>query len=92
MENSTIRATIIIPISRFKICCPLNTKGAPLTRPWSFPKAIIDPVKVIAPIATPKDISILLAVFIEPILPIPYDSGESKAVYATSTAANPTKL
>ena len=87
-----IKTTIATPIRRLTICCPLNTNGAPLIIPWSLPKAIIEPVKVIAPMAKPKDISNLLALFIDPILPIPYDSGDNNAVYATRTAATPTKL
>ena len=35
--------------------------GAPLMRPESFRNAITEPVKVIAPIATPIDISTRLA-------------------------------
>ncbi len=38
--------------------------GAPLMRPESLRKAITEPVKVMAPMATPSDISIRLALWI----------------------------
>ena len=40
--------------------------GEPDIIPLNFKKAIIEPVKVIAPIAAPNDISIKLAIFIFP--------------------------
>ena len=40
---------------------PGSMIGLPLMRPESFRKAITEPVKVMAPIATPSDISIKLA-------------------------------
>ena len=52
----------------------------------------IDPVKVIAPIAAPKDISIRLAILIFPGEPKLNTSGLRKAEIATKTAARPTKL
>ena len=60
--------------------------------PLNFKKAIIDPVKVIAPIAAPKDISIKLAILIFPGDPKLNTSGFRKAEIATKTAASPTKL
>ena len=48
----------------------MKTKGFPETKPWSFPKAIIDPVKVTAPIAVPIDISIKLPIGIDPTVPM----------------------
>ena len=60
--------------------------------PRSFKKAIIDPVNVIAPIETPKDISIKLAILIFPDEPKLKTSGFKKADIATNTAARPTKL
>ena len=66
--------------------------GEPDIIPLSFKKAITDPVKVIAPIAAPKDISIRLAILIFPSEPKLNTSGLRKAEIATKTAAKPTKL
>ena len=66
--------------------------GDPDIIPLSFKKAITDPVKVIAPIAAPKDISIRLAILIFPDEPKLNTSGLRKAEIATKTAARPTKL
>ena len=49
--------------------------GAPLMRPDSFRNAITEPVKVSAPMATPSDISIRLAAWIWPGLPMSKASG-----------------
>ena len=48
------------------MCCPGKVIGEPDIIPLNFKKAIIDPVKVIAPIAAPRDISIRLAILIFP--------------------------
>ena len=66
--------------------------GEPDITPLNFKKAITDPVKVIAPIAAPKDISIRLAILIFPGEPKLNTSGLRKAEIATKTAARPTKL
>ena len=66
--------------------------GEPDIIPLNFKNAIIDPVKVIAPIEAPKDISIKLAILIFPGKPKLNTSGLRKADIATNTAANPTKL
>ena len=50
--------------------------GAPLMRPDSLRKAITEPVKVTAPMATPSDISTRLALWMWPSVPM------SKAVGA----------
>ena len=60
--------------------------------PLNFKKAIIDPVKVIAPIAAPRDISIRLAIFMSPCTPKLNTVGFKNAEIATNTAAKPTKL
>ena len=60
--------------------------------PRSLRKAIIDPEKVIAPMAAPSDISIKLASFIFPTTPKLKASGFKKAEIATKTAARPTRL
>ena len=49
--------------------------GAPLIRPDSLRNAMIEPVKVMAPIATPSDISIRLAVLMAPTWPMPNAAG-----------------
>ena len=66
--------------------------GEPDMIPLSFKNAITDPVKVIAPIAAPRDISIKLAILMLPCVPKLKTSGFKKADIATKTAANPTKL
>ncbi len=49
--------------------------GLPDMRPDSFRKAMIEPVKVMAPMAAPSDISIRLAVRMAPGVPMPKASG-----------------
>ena len=49
--------------------------GAPLMRPDSFRNAITEPVKVMAPMATPSDISIRLWPWIAPSEPMPKAAG-----------------
>ena len=51
-------------------CWNLKTIGLPDIVPCNFPKAKTDPEKVIAPINVPILISIKLAIFIDPNLPI----------------------
>ena len=80
------------PKIKFNMCWPLNNIGDPDIIPLSLRNAIIDPVKVSAPIATPNDISIKLAIFISPGEPRLKTSGFKKADIATKTAAKPTKL
>ena len=87
-----MRANIDRPSIRFIKCCPLKVIGEPDMIPLNFKKAIIDPEKVIAPIAAPKDISIRLASFIFPSVPKLKASGLRKADTATKTAAKPTRL
>ena len=66
--------------------------GDPDIIPLNLRKAIMDPVKVMAPIAAPRDISIKLAILIFPGDPKLKTSGFKKADIATNTAARPTKL
>ena len=66
--------------------------GEPDIIPRSFKKAIIDPEKVIAPIAAPIDISIKLESLISPGEPRLKACGFKKADIATKTAARPTRL
>ena len=49
--------------------------GAPLMRAESFRNAMIEPVKVMAPIATPSDISTSDALLMLPRVPMPNASG-----------------
>ena len=53
---------------------------------------MIEPVNVIAPIEAPNDISIKLAILIDPVDPNLKISGFKNADIATKTAASPTRL
>ena len=68
--------------------------GLPDMLPLSFRKAITSPEKVIAPIATPRPISIRLLTWIRPVAAsvMPKASGLRKAAAPTATAARPTRL
>ena len=66
--------------------------GDPDIIPRNFKNAIIDPVKVMAPIEAPSDISIKLAILMLPGIPRLNAEGFKNADIATKTAANPTKL
>ena len=81
-----------IPKDRFKKCCPVKVIGEPDIIPLNFKNAIIEPVKVIAPMEAPKDIAIKLAILILPAETKVTISGFKKADTATKTAANPNKL
>ncbi len=50
--------------------------GAPLMLPLSLANAMIEPAKVIAPMATPSDISIRLCIRIALSAPMPNAAGE----------------
>ena len=52
-----------------------NRIGLPDMRPESLRKAITEPEKVMAPMAAPNDISIRLAVWMAPGVPMPKASG-----------------
>src|SRR5579862_5325035 len=71
-------------------CRPGSVIGAPLMRPESFRNAIMEPVNVTAPMATPSDISIRLWPWMAPSTPMPNAAGAYSAPAATSTAAMPT--
>jgi hypothetical protein len=49
--------------------------GLPDMRPSSFRKAMIEPVKVMAPMATPRLISMIAWVWMWPTVPTPKLSG-----------------
>ena len=70
-----IKNKIIIPSKRLIKCWALKVIGEPDIIPLSFKNAIIEPEKVIAPIAAPRDISIKLASFIFPTIPSAKASG-----------------
>ena len=74
-QNQTARAIRASPRTAFRGCCRAKTTGAPDTSPWSFTKATIEPVKVMAPIATPMDISMRLAAPMRPGSPMPNACG-----------------
>ena len=65
--------------------------GLPDMRPDSLAKAITEPAKVMAPMATPSDISKRLAGAMLPGTPMPKASGALSAPAATNTAARPTR-
>ena len=64
--------------------------GAPDIVPCSLAKAMTEPEKVMAPMATPSPISMIDAILMLPATPMPKASGDMKAAQATSTAARPT--
>ena len=66
--------------------------GLPDMRPSSFRKAMTEPVKVIAPMATPRLISISAWLWMSPSVPMPKLVGAYMAAAATITAARPTRL
>jgi hypothetical protein len=64
--------------------------GAPFMRACSLANAITEPEKVMAPMASPIDISTRLWLWMAPGTPIPNASGAFSAAAATNTAAIPT--
>jgi len=69
-QKITINTTSKIPSKAFSICCPLKTSGFEEITPCSFPNAMMEPVKVTAPIAVPSAISISEPTAICPATPI----------------------
>ena len=69
-QSQTIASSSTTPRPAFSMCCMLKTSGLPLTRPWSLAKATSEPVKVMAPIATPSAISIRLPTRTLPRVPM----------------------
>ena len=70
MKNTSASASTMLMTWR-----PGRRIGAPLMRPESFRNAITEPVKVMAPIATPIDISTRLALWMSPRVPMPKAAG-----------------
>ena len=91
-QNHTVSTTIVTPRAALSRCWLGNTTGRPETSPCSLVNATTEPVKVMAPMAEPMDISTRLATRISPTVPMPYASGVFSAAAATRTAAIPTRL
>ena len=70
-----MKRTMRARIAALMKCRKGSMIGLPDMRPSSFRKAMIEPVKVSAPIATPSAISTRASWWIEPIWPMPKDDG-----------------
>ena len=70
-QNQATSSTVTTPRMAFSGCWPVKVIGAPLMTPCSLAKAMTDPVKVIAPMAAPIDISIRLLTWMSPGVPMP---------------------
>ena len=57
IAKCTPSATVSNAMPALSGCCIANFTGLPETRPCSLPKAITEPVKVIAPMMAPADSS-----------------------------------
>ena len=91
--------TVAKPKTKFNLCCPANCTGAPwnsrnLYLPESFPNAITEPLKVIAPMAAPKNNSKRLPAGIGAPFSKPCSKawGSATAATAMNTAAKPIML
>ena len=74
-KNQTMNATSASASAMLMAWRAIRMIGLPLMRPDSFRNAIIEPVKVMAPMATPSDISIRLWLWIAPSVPMPKAAG-----------------
>ena len=83
-KYTTPPATIKIASTKFSMCWPEKVTGLPLTLPDNLPKAMIEAVKVIAPMNAPIKSSIFCA-------PEWSCAGLITAAIAISTADRPTK-
>ena len=63
MAKCTASAMVSAPMTALSRCWPANLTGAPESSPWSLPKAMTEPVKVMAPITTPAEISPIRTAF-----------------------------
>ena len=70
MKNTSASASAMLMMWR-----PGSMIGLPLMRADSLRKAMIEPVNVMAPMATPNDISIRLAPWIWPSAPMSKAAG-----------------
>ena len=76
-------------MARLSTWRPGSSSGLLAMTPCSFPKAMIDPVNVTAPMKTPMKISTSWMRASAPVSPVAGPSSDAKP---TSTAAAPTKL
>ena len=74
-QNQTISSTVRAARAMLMRCRAGRMIGLPDMRPDSLAKAMTEPVKVMAPMATPSDISRRLAAAILPGWPMPKASG-----------------
>ena len=75
VTSSTISTTSAMPSAAFTTWRIGSMIGLPDMRPSSFRKAMTEPVKVIAPMATPSDISTSACAWMSPISPMPKLAG-----------------
>ena len=99
--NTAPRPSVSKPSTRLTMCCPAKTTGAPwnkrnLKLPDNLPNAITEPLKVIAPMAAPRNNSNRLPTGISSVpVPgpvIPNAAGSTTAATAMNTAAKPIML
>jgi hypothetical protein len=89
---------VAMPSTRLSMCWPPKVTGAPWNRrnlylPESLPKAITEPLKVIAPMAAPRNSSTLLPNGIGwPLVVMPKAQGSATTATAMNTAARPIML
>jgi len=94
-KNHSPKPTIASASTRFSMCWPANTTGAPwnslnLYLPDSLPKAITEPEKVIAPTKVPMNSSSRLPIGIGwPCSTMLNAHGSATAAIAMNTAARP---
>ena len=96
--NTKPRPSMARPSTRLSLCCPANCTGAPWNRrnlylPDSLPKAMTEPLKVMAPMAAPKNNSRRLPAGMGvPLATMPNAQGSATAATAMNTAARPIML
>ena len=75
--SHTVTAIKPMPSSALNGCWPGKVSGVPVMMPCSLPKAMTEPVKVIAPIAVPMLISMrLTALMLPSVSAMPKAAGE----------------
>ena len=74
--STAMNTMMAMPMPALMTWRPGNRIGLPDMRPSSFRNAMIEPVKVTAPMATPIDISTSATGLIEPTSPMPNEAGE----------------
>ncbi len=88
--KAMMRSTMAMPMPAFSGCWNLKVIGVPFISACSLAKAMSEPVKVTAPMARPRDISISDSVWMWCGVPMPKLCGPFSAEAATNTAARPT--